>query len=859
MTYFIGRIAGPALLGLLRFMAWLVGDGPLSGAYVRLVCRLVRRTGLFDEEWYSLVNPDEVGAGIDPVRHYVIHGDREGRWPMRLFDPLHYRAHAPARCPKLLNSLLHYAWLGRYRGATTSSWFDAGWYLNINRDVKFARMDPLRHFVDFGWAEGRLPSETFDREQFLRAMSKHGHGLGDSPFGKAVDPEAPSAEAWAKLAPPVHEGPVAVNVIVPVYRGYAETLRCLHAVLSNPQKTAYELVVINDAGPDAALNAFLPKLAARGLFRYYVNDTNLGFVGTVNRGMRLDRGRDVVLLNADAEPYGDWLDRLRASAYREERVASVTPLSNNATICSYPRFNQDNPQTLELRGRELDGIAARVNAGVSVPAPTGVGFCMYIRRAALDAVGLFDEEAFGQGYGEENDFCQRAIHAGWRNLIAADTYVWHWGATSFANSRRRRIRRAMEVLSGRYPTYHKDVAAFVAADPLAPARRRIDEARLAAAGSDRNVLVVTHSRGGGTERLIAGLIENFRSQGRSVYLLRSTDQGRAQLSMSGVAAMPNIPPVETTSVDAWMDLCRQLSLAEIHVHQLVDFPRGTIDALRALRGLWPGVGLRLFVHDYHAICPRINLVDARGIYCGEPARETCNACLSRPQAGTYRVADIGTWRRDMGALYAAATEVVVPDEDVLARLANYYPTARFRLQPHEPRTAWPAVVTRTRPSGEPLRVVAIGALGNLKGYNVLLACARDAQERHLPLTFSLMGYSRDDRVLRRAGVTMTGRYQDEDSRAVLAGLEADVVWLPSVWPETYSYTLSIALAEGLPVAAFDIGAIAARLRRESREELLMPLAWSASPSRINSEFIHFHARLRKGARADKAAGGIALP
>lgn len=845
MTYFVGRIVGPALLGLLRLLSWLTGDGPLGRMHVRIVCWLIRRTGLFDDEWYSLTNPDDAGAGMDPVRHFVEYGDREGRWPMRMFDPQHYRIHSPTHCPKSLNSLLHYAWQGRYRGASTSIWFDAGWYLGNNRDVKFSRIDPLKHFVRFGWLEGRLPTENFDRPQFLRAMAGPGQLLSDSPFGKASDPEPPAQADWDALVPVNHEGPVAVDVIVPVYRGYAETLRCIYAALANPQRTAFELVVINDAGPDVRLNTALSELAERGLFRYLENNRNLGFVSTVNRGMRLHRGRDVVLLNADAEPFGDWLDRLRACAYRSERVASVTPLSNNATICSYPRFNQDNPQALELGGRDLDAIAARANAGVSVPAPTGVGFCLFIRRAALDAFGLFDEESFGLGYGEENDFCQRAIAGGWQNLIAADTYVWHWGSTSFAATRRHRIRHAMEVMAARYPKYHADVAAFITADPLAPARRRMDEARLVAAGRDRNILVITHTRGGGTERLISDVVESLRARERCIYILRASENGRVQLSVAGVAVMPNIPPVDTTSVDALMDVCRQLSVSEIHVHQLVDYPKGTIEALRALRGLCPTVALRIYVHDYHGICPRINLVGAAGVYCGEPGSDECNTCLARPQSGAFRVADITRWRRDMGGLYAAASEVIVPDEDVLARLARYYPTARFRLLPHEARVPWPPLAPRERAPGEPLRVVAIGAIGNLKGYNVLLACARDARERRLPISFAVMGYSRDDRTLRRVGVTLTGRYREEDAQRLLAELDADIIWLPSVWPETYSYTLSIATAQGLPVAAFDLGAIAARLRREDRGDMLMPLGWSSSAARVNSEFIHFHARLAR--------------
>jgi GT2 family glycosyltransferase len=83
---------------------------------------------------------------------------------------------------------------------------------------------------------------------------------------------------------------------------------------------------------------------------------------------------------------------------------------------------------------ELDAVFAQINAGKSIDLPTAVGFCMYIRRACLDAVGLFDAERFGRGYGEENDFSRRATRAGWRNVLCADVFVFHAGGVSFRTS-----------------------------------------------------------------------------------------------------------------------------------------------------------------------------------------------------------------------------------------------------------------------------------------------------------------------------------------------------------------------------------------------------------------------------------------
>src|SRR4030095_3392247 len=128
------------------------------------------------------------------------------------------------------------------------------------------------------------------------------------------------------------------------------------------------------------------------------NAENLGFVRTVNRGMSLHPERDVVLLNSDTEVANDWLARFRAAAYPAADIATVTPLSNNATICSYPFEGWTGGMPGKLGLAVLDALFAKANRGARVDIPTAVGFCMYIRRDALERVGLFDAEAFPRGY-----------------------------------------------------------------------------------------------------------------------------------------------------------------------------------------------------------------------------------------------------------------------------------------------------------------------------------------------------------------------------------------------------------------------------------------------------------------------------
>jgi len=854
---------GEALLGSL----WLIKQlGKLPGIeklYLGLLDDLVDKTCLFDPAYYLEGNGDVAQSEMSALRHYVAYGDREGRLPMPFFDPGYYRSHAKGKL-KSISALLHYAWVGRHLRISPSPWFDVAYYLAQNKDVARSGLDPLIHYLRYGGLEGRSPCVNFDGAFYLRsnpdvvesrinpllhylrfgrvegratlpAYVMESDSCNDAPIPAA---SLPADGDWDGLRVGHSPATAVVDVLVPVYKGRAETLRCLFSVLASANKTPYELVVINDASPDPELTDDLERLAKRGLFTLLANPENRGFVHTVNRGMALHGDRDVVLLNSDTEVYGDWLDRLRQTSRRQQRTGTVTPLSNNATICSYPRFLHDNPYPLEVGYATLDALAATVNAGVEVEAPTAVGFCMYIRRDCLDELGFFDEEAFGKGYGEENDFCQRAIREGWRNIIAADVFVRHWGSTSFQGERAKRVQSALKVLDKRYPDYQKDVREFIERDALAAARRELDWARLKAQAGAENVLIICHSRGGGAERHVQEDTRDMLAAGVGVFYMRP-QRGRpshVQISQPFCTALPNIEPFSLADIDALQAALGELGVTRIHTHGMVDFsPDAPVQIKILAQAL--SVPLWVDVHDYKVICPRINLIDREGRYCGEPADEArCDACLAT-EGNEFGVRSIRRWREMHHKVLRGAERILVPDQDVADRLIRYYPDLEYTVSPHEDIDASRiAIHLPVLEPDERLRIVVIGAIGRMKGYDILQDCAHDAKKRGLPLEFMLFGYSMDDSRLEQAGVTVTGRYLEDEALDKLHALAPHVVWLPSIWPETYSYTLSLALKAGCPVFAFDLGAIARRLRSQGMADGLMPIDHAARPVQINMLF-----------------------
>jgi hypothetical protein len=110
----------------------------------------------------------------------------------------------------------------------------------------------------------------------------------------------------------------------------------------------------------------------------------------------------------------------------------------------------------------------------------------------------------------------------------------------------------------------------------------------------------------------------------------------------------------------------------------------------------------------------------------------------------------------------------------------------------------------------------------------LLACARDAVLRGLALEFVLVGHSHDDRRLLDTGrVRVTGTYREGEGEMLVRAQRPHLAWLPSVWPETWCFTLGVAWRAGLRAAVFDIGAQAERVRATGHGWLL-PLGLPAA-------------------------------
>ncbi len=608
----------------------------------------------------------------------------------------------------------------------------------------------------------------------------------------------PRAVQTARLSRPV-------DVIVPVYAGVEQTKRCLESVLASAVSCPYELVLVLDHPDDKAMRQLVERIAREvpGVIKV-VNSENKGFADSVNLAMKLHRDRDVVILHSDCEVHGDWIGRLRRAAYDGAGAGMVNPLTNQGEFLSYPSAGAPMPPDATLKA--LDDAAWNANRHQTVQIPAAMGFCLYIRRGCLEELGFFHNDRPSGGYFAEKYFSVNAAAQGWRSILATDVFVLHQGNVSFAKRNPRAVEKAREAFELWCPYYQDTVTDFLVDDPVAPAKRELDLARLEACSRDR-FCFISHGVGGGTERHLKDLGDAIARNSVRALVLFSLPGRRVFMAAPELQGIENLKYRLDSEWGALVRDLKRLRVRHVHVHSNVE-----VDPLLFTLPQELGVEYDVTVHDYAWFCPRVNLVNHSGVYCGEPPVSVCSVCT-----GT----DVARLRDTSHGQLASARQVYCPSEDARQRMARHFELSNLSVRPH-PESVEKRSPKRAKPDGI-IRVATIGRIATHKGLGVLRQCAAHALDRALPIRFIVIGgVTNSGQFKRLTNVEITGSYEEQEVDDLVAHSGARVALLPSVWPETYSYTLSIALRNGLFPVAFDLGAIAERLRAAGTG-LLLPL------------------------------------
>ncbi|HAX81154.1 MAG TPA: hypothetical protein DCY40_01110 [Actinobacteria bacterium] len=611
----------------------------------------------------------------------------------------------------------------------------------------------------------------------------------------------------------------AVTIVVPVYNALPETLRCLEA-LARTVRGASRVMVIDDASPDPLVRPAIVEAGQRFGFEVLANPENLGFVGTCNRAFGLISTGHILLLNSDTEPQAGWLETMLGAA--GEDVASVTAVSNNASIYSVPAPGVD-PFSVDFSPDDLAAVVRRALAPDPVDIPVGVGFCLLLTRQALDRVGGFNP-AFGMGYGEEDDWCMRATHAGFRHRLAPHAFVFHEGGASMGAA------GVLPTGTGTHPenekllhSLHPDhpvrVSRYLAEPAVHLTRALVAREMLQDISRRRtHILHWIHAdpwsrHAGGTERSVQRLVEALN---RDFAHTVAFPDGDGRVSVVGYAngvmtrqSFPTSIPDSAVDSDAvtWRDLSS--TLLDLIQPDVFHLHHGHISspsvALAAIEARVPTV---VSLHDFNFICPRNHLLDRWGSYCGVPrVASICDSCLAdQPDRVTTTISE---WRSTSESVLAQADKVIVPDVSVIETMGRaIVMPAMATVEVIPPITLDLAGTVAVGDRALSHRVLIPGRLeAPHKGGSLI----SELIERLVGRGIEVHSIGTEDLTPQR-GLVVHGGYSPGDLPKLLEDIDADLGLIPSIVPETFSMTLSELWAMGVPVLAADIGALAHRIK-----------------------------------------------
>ena len=604
------------------------------------------------------------------------------------------------------------------------------------------------------------------------------------------------------------------DVIIPIYNAYEATVECIESVIKNTEFTKNKLYLINDKSPDEKIKPMLEKYSKKYNFINFIdNEINLGFVGTVNKGMKISNN-DVVLLNSDTVVTKNWLKKLMDCAYSEPNVATVTPLSNNATLVSVPNGLQRNEMPENMSLDEYANLIEKIAYNERNELPTSHGFCVYIRRNVIENIGYFDEESFGKGYGEENDFSYRCLDYGYINLLCDDTIVFHKEKQSFKQTRNEVLDEHMKILKKRYPVYTTRTETWCEKFPIKHICENIKyEMQL---NNRKNILYVIHdfsnykNNVGGTTIHILDMINSLRDKynfhvlapENNIYKLYSFfENEESVLNFEAIDRCTGINTYNKNYKKMVEQIIDGFRIDTLHIHHMINHYFDIIDVAKN-----KGVHTMITLHDFYSICPTINLLYMNEKYCPRLKEKNCEKCLKMKTPLNNNIVPV--WQDNWRKFLKKFDEVIVPSDNTKEELSKIYDDIKIKVIEH----GIDLKKTDYEPSldNDIINIAFVGVMSLHKGGKILEELIKNT--KNSKIKYHLFGDSEFKSLKKnKTNYIFHGRYKREELPNLLKENKINLICSFSIWAETYSYTLTEEIASGVPVISFDIGAVADRI------------------------------------------------
>ena len=612
-----------------------------------------------------------------------------------------------------------------------------------------------------------------------------------------------------------------VFIVVPIYNAPTEVEECIESLLRHtklvPGRT--ELILLDDCSPDPAIVPLLRRFEGCIGIRVVFQPQNVGYTGNINHGIELAGNADVVLLNSDTRVGPGWLRRLRIAAARRESIGTVTAVSDNAGAFSVPRMNSRNPPPMGMSEEDYARLVMQSAPLIHPCVPTGSGFCMFIKRALLDDIGPFDVEVFPRGYGEENEFCMRALHAGWENVVANDTLVFHERSASFQAAKDTLINEASSKMPELYPEYKTAVShAFLRGIEMQLARHAVESIRLHSGRIRPRVAFVIGVDSGGTPQtnmdLMSSIQEDFEPwlllcKGSEVVVFRV--EGRVSTEVERHRVTPRVEPISHDSSayrDIITDLLQRYAFELVHIRHIARNGLSLIPVAQRL-----DIPVIFSLHDFYTVCPNIKLLDGEGNFCGGRCTEGAAECKveiwQAHEVPPLRKAWVRSWQSRFRDLLAGCDHLITTSVAAREIIQDIHRIdTPFSVIEHGRDFGLMHKVGRPLERGEKLRIVVPGNLSVPKGLGVIEAVHELDTGGRLEFHF----FGKQERDVSKLGVNH-GPYEREALPDLIAKVRPHLGAVLSVWPETYSHTLTELWACGLPVIGGGLGATGERIQR----------------------------------------------
>ena len=621
-----------------------------------------------------------------------------------------------------------------------------------------------------------------------------------------------------------------VDIIVPIYNAYEYTEECIKSIIKNTDLNINTLVLINDKSPDEKILPMLKKYQKDNEGANIVvldNEQNMGFVKTVNKGMQYSEN-DVILLNSDTEVTKKWIEKIQVCAYSNEYIATVTPLTNNGTICSIPNFGIDNelPQNMTLE--EYAEMIEKTSKNRYPELTTGNGFCMYIKRKVINELGLFDEETFGKGYGEENDFCYRALDNGYINVLCDNTFIYHKGTQSFKKenmtaSRAALIDEHMNLLRKKHPIYVQKTDNFIANNPLRDIQENVNLNILLY--NKKKILYLVNEweenmeMTGGTSLHIKDIIQSNNKNNIASFVLAPYKEDLSKFKLylytdkyakeianykTDINCYGQIIYTNNSYKEMLENLFDSFNFDILHVHH---FLFQTFDAIDIAKQ--KNVYSIITLHDLYMKCPSINMV-YRDKYCEYDENKDCSKCLNSRYGVNSDI--LSNWQETCKNVLKKFDKIIVPSENTKKIFENIYKDIEIEVVEHGVE-----IITtnkkQKKTDKETFDVAFVGAMAIHKGSNILKELIKENKNSNIKI--HLFGKANEKELSKnKTNYINHGSYKRGELPQLLINNDIDLICIFATWPETYSYTLTECYMAQIPILTFNIGAVGDRVKED---------------------------------------------